>query len=445
MKTKYVIVGLGSRSKMYSQAILKDYKETTELVGICDINQTRMDWYNNQFQEKYGAKPVKTYHSSEFDRMIEEQKPQKVIVTTMDRTHHKYICRAMELGCDVVTEKPLTTDAEKLNQIFKTKEKTGKDLIVTFNYRYSPRNTKVKELIQAGEIGDVLSVHFEWLLNTRHGADYFRRWHRDKNNSGGLMVHKSTHHFDLMNWWLNDYPTEVFGMGRLAFYGRENAENRGETKFYERCHGSEFAKNDPFALDMEDGGEMEGLYLKAEHEDGYIRDQSVFGHNISIEDTMSLVVKYSKKTVMTYALNAFCPWEGYRVSFNGTKGRLEIDIVETGYVSSSAFDQNNPDFNMTDDMKAPKQKETITLQKLWGKPQNITWDEGAGGHGGGDLRLLSDVFMGAGDDPLKTAAGSIDGAKSILVGCAANESFKRGMPVLIDELFPLSEYCEEEE
>ena len=444
MKTKYVIVGLGSRSKMFTQAILKDYKEQAELVGLCDLNRTRMDWHNKNFQERFGISPIKTYHCSDFDKMITEQKPDKVIVTTMDRTHHRYICRAMEMGCDVITEKPLTTDAEKLNQIFRTKEKTGKDLTVTFNYRYSPRNTKVKELIKAGEIGDVISVHFEWLLNTRHGADYFRRWHRDKNNSGGLMVHKSTHHFDLMNWWLDDFPVEVFAMGRLAFYGRENAELRGETKFYERCHGSEFAKNDPFALNMEDGDEMQGLYLEAEHEDGYIRDQSVFGHNISIEDTMSVMVKYNKKAVMTYALNAFCPWEGYRVSFNGTKGRLEIEIVENGYVSSAEFDQNNPDFNMTEDQKVSKTSEKITLQKLWGQPQEITWDEGAGGHGGGDMKLLRDVFVGPGDDPLQTAAGSVDGAKSILVGCAANESFKRGMPVMIDELFPLSEYCEEE-
>ncbi|MBN2625327.1 MAG: Gfo/Idh/MocA family oxidoreductase [Spirochaetales bacterium] len=444
MKKRYVIVGLGSRSKMFSQAILKDYKDEAELVGLCDINMTRIEWHNRNFQEKYGISPIKAYHAADFDKMIAEQKPDKVIITTMDRTHHRYICRAMELGCDVITEKPLTTDAEKLNQIYKTKEKTGRDLTVTFNYRYSPRNTKVKELLHAGEIGDVISVHFEWLLNTRHGADYFRRWHRDKNNSGGLMVHKSTHHFDLVNWWLDDYPVEVFGMGRLAFYGRENAELRGETKFYERCHGSEFAKDDPFALNMEDKGEMQGLYLDAEHEDGYIRDQSVFGHNISIEDTMSVMVKYNKKTVMTYALNAYCPWEGYRVSFNGTKGRLEIEIVESGYVSSSKFDENNPDFNMITDQKPDELSEKITLQKLWEKPQNITWDEGAGGHGGGDLKLMRDVIQGPGDDPLKTAAGSLDGAKSILVGCAANESFKRGMPVIIDELFPLSEYCEEE-
>jgi predicted dehydrogenase len=61
--------------------------------------------------------------------------------------------------------------------------------------------TKVKELLIAGAIGDVKSVHFEWLLDTNHGADYFRRWHREKRNSGGLMVYQSTDHFDNMLFW----------------------------------------------------------------------------------------------------------------------------------------------------------------------------------------------------------------------------------------------------
>ena len=65
-------------------------------------------------------------------------------------------------------------------------------------------------------IGEVKAVHFEWMLSTYHGADYFRRWHRDKRNSGGLLVHKSTHHFDLVNFWLNDKPKTVFAFGDFS-------------------------------------------------------------------------------------------------------------------------------------------------------------------------------------------------------------------------------------
>ena len=105
---------------------------------------------------------------------------------------------------------------------------------MTFNYRYAPRNSALREVIADGTIGDVTSVHFEWALDTVHGADYFRRWHRDKDSSGGLLVHKSSHHFDLVNWWLQDTPAAVHAIGGLRFYGAENAARRGLARRPER-------------------------------------------------------------------------------------------------------------------------------------------------------------------------------------------------------------------
>ncbi len=266
--------------------------------------------------------------------MIEEQRPDTIIVTTIDRTHHTYIIRAMEMGCDVISEKPMTVDESKCQEILDAINRTGRKLRVTFNYRYAPHNTKIRELIMNDTIGKVTSVHFEWMLNNKHGADYFRRWHRDKRNSGGLLVHKSTHHFDLVNFWLGARPRTVYAMGDLMFYGRENAEKRGVTEFYQRAHGSEAAAKDPFALHMKDNENLKAMYLDAEHEDGYQRDQSVFGDGISIEDTMGVMVRYDSQAILTYSLNAYLPVEGYNISFNGTKGRMEVRVVEASYVNS---------------------------------------------------------------------------------------------------------------
>ncbi|MDF2678654.1 MAG: dehydrogenase, partial [Bacillota bacterium] len=199
---KYAQVGIGGRARFFYEAIVNEFKETSKLVGFCDINQTRMNYANKVLQEKYGVEAIPTYGVDQFDDMIKNEKPDIVIVTSIDRTHHKYIIRAMELGCDVITEKPMTVDEVKAQAIVDAVKRTGRKLRVSFNYRYAPHNTKIRELIMDGVIGDVLSVNFEWLLNTKHGADYFRRWHRDKRNSGGLLVHKSTHHFDLVNFWL---------------------------------------------------------------------------------------------------------------------------------------------------------------------------------------------------------------------------------------------------
>ncbi|KAI0377485.1 NAD-binding Rossmann fold oxidoreductase family protein [Hypomontagnella monticulosa] len=425
-RKKYAIVGTGGRAIFFYTAIAKEYSKTSCIVGLCDTNQTRMNFANSKLEEMgHGAVP--TFAAADFEKMIRDTKPDEIIVTTIDRTHNIYIAKALDLGCNVVTEKPMTIDAPRCQAIFDAVERNPERRVrVTFNYRYAPHNTKVYELLQSGAIGKVTSVHFEWMLNTSHGADYFRRWHRDKRNSGGLLVHKSTHHFDLVNFWLRTRPQTVYAQGDLKFYGRENAELRGvpPSAFYTRAHGNENSRQDPFALHLEDHSQLKAMYLDAEHEDAYYRDQSVFGDGISIEDTMNLLVRYRNGAVLTYSLTAYAPWEGFRVSFNGTGGRLEMEVVENSYVNSGG-DQA---------AEGSLEKRTITLRKLFEKPQEIEITDGVGAHGGGDTVLLNDLFGEPTTDEYMRAASHVDGALSILTGIAANRSIATGQVVNVDDV-----------
>jgi len=423
-KKKFVQVGVGGRARFFYEALASRYSETSQILAFCDVNHLRLEYAQRNLTENFGYPKVNLYGAEEFDKMIQTEKPDCVIVTSIDRTHHKYIIRAMELGCDVITEKPMTVDAVKCQQIIDTVKRTGKHLRVSFNYRYAPHHSQIKRLMMDGVIGDVKQVHFEWLLDTSHGADYFRRWHRDKRNSGGLLVHKATHHFDLVNFWLSSRPKQVFAFGDLMFYGRENAENRGITKFYYRAHGSENAKDDPFALKMEGNEQMEDLYLKAEAADGYLRDQSVFGDGISIEDVMNVLVKYENGAQMSYSLNAFSPKEGFRVVFTGTKGRIEAEVTERSYVNAGG-DKS---------LEGAFKTRSIKVYPMFAPAYEVELEEGLGGHGGGDPVLLNDIFGVPEYDPLHRAASHIDGAMSILTGIAANRSIATGMPVNIDDL-----------
>ncbi len=423
-KKKYVLVGSGGRAEFFYGAIATDFRETSELLAFCDINQTRMDYANKRLTDEYKYPAVRTYKTDQFDQMIANEKPDFVIVTSVDRTHHTYIIRALELGCDVITEKPMTVDERKCQEIIDAVERTGRNVRVTFNYRYAPHHTKARELIAEGVIGKVTSVHFEWLLNTQHGADYFRRWHRDKRNSGGLLVHKSTHHFDLVNFWIDSQPDTVFAFGDLLFYGRENAESRGVTQFYDRATGNPHAENDPFALHLDQNDHLKEMYLNAEHEDGYRRDQSVFGDGINIEDTMGVMVRYKNNAILTYSLNAYLPWEGYRIAFNGTGGRLEMTIIEKSYVNSGG------DKSQEGALKG----KTMTVFPMFGAPYEVEVEEGEGGHGGGDPVLLNDLFGTPSEDKWNRAANHVDGARSILTGIAANRSIATGLPVKVDPL-----------
>ena len=115
-KARYAVVGVGGRSLMYREAILKNYAAHCELVGFCDINPGRLKLAQAKARDLAGG-DIPIFEANDFDRMVSETKPDVVIVTTKDATHSQYIIRAMELGCDVVTEKPMTTDEEKCRAI----------------------------------------------------------------------------------------------------------------------------------------------------------------------------------------------------------------------------------------------------------------------------------------------------------------------------------------
>jgi predicted dehydrogenase len=407
---------------MYSTAIVEGFKDTSELVALCDTNSGRMQQRAAWAQER--GVSVKTYAAADFEKMIAEVKPDAVIVTTPCATHPQYICRAMELGCDVITEKAMAVDAASCQQIIDTQKKTGRSCKVTFNYRYSPPRTQIKDLLMSGIIGEVLSLDFHWLLDTKHGADYFRRWHRNKVNSGGLMVHKATHHFDMINWWLSTIPVSVFASGSRSFYTPQTADRYGLSKRGERCHGCAEATRCPFFLDISTGP-LSKLYFENEQYDGYYRDRCVFSPDIDIEDTMNLVVNYENKVKMSYSLNAFTPWEGYMVYFNGTKGRLEHTMQESVYISGDGTVPGALKKEGTHIRVFPHFKPAYEIE-VW---------TGAGAHGGGDIVMLKDIFEPGGEpDKYLRAADQRGGAYSILTGIAANESIAHGTLVNVGDL-----------
>ncbi len=435
-RKRYALVGTGGRAGMFVDAITTTYKGVAELVAFCDLSQTRMNWYNGRLQNERGLQPIPTYFAEQFDQMIAETNPDTVIVTTLDAAHHLYIVRAMELGCDAISEKPMTTDLPKLQAIFDAIERTGKSLRVTFNYRYAPAYTQFRQLVLDGKVGRPLSVDFSWILDTSHGADYFRRWHREKENSGGLLVHKATHHFDLVNWWIGSFPTQVFAMGGLNFYGRENANGRGEQYSYSRYTGVAEAQNDPFALFLTSKSALKSLYLDAEAETGYIRDRNVFGEPITIEDTMAVTARYHNGVILSYCLVAYSPWEGLRVAITGDKGRIEMDIEET---VTHLLGDGTASADAPSASKGPFKQARMRVFPMFGEAYELDVPIGDGGHGGADPVMLEQIFSPQPPpDPYHRAASHIDGAASVLVGIAANEAMRTGQMVHIEDLFPLA-------
>jgi predicted dehydrogenase len=433
-RERYAIVGTGHRSQMYVDAITGPHADVAELVALADTNRGRLDYYRAELVAR-GAPAAAVYDLAVdpggIERLVAEQRVDRVIVTSPDYTHAENISRALLAGADVVVEKPITIDEAGIRRIRDAIERSGRDVVTTFNYRYSPRNSALRRVIASGRIGAVTSVQFEWVLDTVHGADYFRRWHRQKELSGGLLVHKSSHHFDLVNWWIAAAPARVFASGGLRFYGAENARARGLGERPERGTG---VVGDPFALDLRADPRLRALYLDAEKNDGYLRDRDVFDEGITIEDNLALVVDYDSGATLSYALNAHAPWEGYRVVVNGTEGRAELEVVERGAVLADddgrvELDPSAVAVAAGSAVRTPGER--LVVQRHWETAEEVEIPDGVGGHGGGDAYLLDHLFhrVAASDDELARPAAFADGVRAISVGIAGNRSLLTGEAV----------------
>lgn len=408
---------------MFRDAVIEDYADRHEIVALCDSNPHRLG-EAARVVSKPGTNGVATYLASDFDRLIAEQKPDTVVVATPDFLHADYIVRAFEAGCDVICEKPLTIDLSRLKMIVDAQARTGRQVKVTFNYRYSPARTQIKELLAAGTIGTITAVDFRWHLDRVHGADYFRRWHRQKENSGGLLVHKSTHHFDLLNWWLGSVPTEVLASGRRVFYRPETAVEMGLEQRGPRCAHCPVAGACSFRLDLAADEKLRALYLEAEHEDGYYRDLCVFDEEIGIEDTMQAHIRYASGATANYTLTAYSPWEGLEIKFQGTKGEITHRHVEVHGVFGG--------------VRAHADEDAITTElHLAGEaPRRLEVPKAEGSHGGADPVMLGYIFNPEGMEPDRygRASDHVAGAWSILTGIAANASIESGSLVHIPSM-----------
>src|SRR5690349_18018916 len=198
-RKRYAVVGAGARAETFVRSLVTAHADSAQLVAFADVNSARIAAHNRWLAE-LGHPAVAAYRAEDFAAMLDKERVDTVIVTTMDSTHEGYIVAALDAGRSVITEKPMTTTAESCVRILQAAQRArakaaaegrpAPTVAVAFNYRYNPMHEKVREVLASGAIGEIASVHFEWLLDVRHGADYFRRWHRERTNSGGLLVHK---------------------------------------------------------------------------------------------------------------------------------------------------------------------------------------------------------------------------------------------------------------
>jgi len=416
-RMKVALVGTGHRgTSTWGKELIGPYKEYVEMVGLCDINPRRL-----KVGKRLIGTDAPTYPAKDFDKMIAETRPDAVMVCTPDCFHYKHAIRAMELGCDAIVEKPLATTQQQCQMLLDAERRTGKKITTAFNARHSSSAEEIKKILLSGDLGRIISAEFAEYLDVYHGASYYRRWHGKIRFSGSLLVHKASHHFDQMNWWLDAEPEEVHAFGKLAFYGSNNSFR------YRNCRGCPFADKCEFYFDITKDQRMMDLYVSCEDADGYLRDGCIWDNEIDTYDTMTVEVKYNNGVLLSYSLNAFMPYEGQRIAFNGEKGRLDVRNYNR---QSWDVGDKRADFRLTMSFK-----DTRTWVVTKSKDPNAEFS-----HGGSDYGLKDLLFRPNLPDPLDQLATSRAGVMSSLIGIAARISIETGQRIKIADLvdFPLA-------
>ncbi|MFD0679117.1 MULTISPECIES: Gfo/Idh/MocA family protein [unclassified Paenibacillus] len=425
MKKRYAVCGVSNRAMgMFIGPMLKTFNNHTEVVGLLDIDPKRHDICKEKFPQ---LADVQQYGANDFDRMVAETKPDVIIVTGRDDTHAGYIISALEHDLDVLTEKPMATTGADCRRIMDAEAKSKGKVTVTFNYRYAPIHTKIKEMVLEGKLGRITSVDLNWYIDTYHGASYFKRWNRVREVSGGLSIHKSSHHFDLVNWWIGQKPVEAFAFGALNYYGPEGELNpkKEDGRYCSTCEVKQdcnyYTRWSTRSRDMnikDDHLGALGNMRPTEAYSNYRPDACIYDSEINIEDTYTATVRYDQGALLSYSVNFSVPYEGYRLAINGTKGRLETT-----------------EFHMPARVPFPTPVQTIDYFPMFGSKETIHVVHREGGHGGGDPVLLEDLFLGPDPKrPYTILSGSEDGADSIGTGEAVWRSVKEKRAVRIDEV-----------
>ncbi|HVX46349.1 MAG TPA: Gfo/Idh/MocA family oxidoreductase [Mycobacteriales bacterium] len=428
---RYAICGLSNRGiSLFVMPLLgvgeSDLSAHGELVAIVDVDRERVEQFNAQ--PTHASVPY--YSPDEFDRMVTETEPDTILVTSPDYTHADYVVRALKHGIDVITEKPMAASCAQVQAIRRAEHESTASVRVTHNMRYQPRNRQIKRMLLDGLVGRVTSVDYLWSLDTYHGASYFYRWNRQRDYSGGLSIHKACHHFDLINWWLDDIPEQVFAYGARNYYGWDSPHNPSRRDGVDYTVAEQKQRCPYFRRWLSDGslpaddhltprtgsqGLPYGVQYPPDHPIYLYDDQ------IDIEDTYSAVVRYRRGASMSYAVTFSGAWEGFRVGINGTHGRIET-----------------ADYSFRQHAEAPPDSRTITYYPMFGERQVHDVAAAAGTHRGADPLIRHDLLVGPAPESqeLAIAADSRQGAYAVAIGEGVWRSVRDNRPYTIAELLP---------
>ena len=401
-----VVLGAGSRGNVYASYSQK-YPDELKIVGVAEPIEYRRKKFSALYQIPSKYQWVTWEHALEIPKFADA-----LIITTPDNLHYGPAMGGLGLGYDLLLEKVIAQTWDQCSDILKAAKKNNRIVAVCHVLRYTPYFRKLKEVMDSGALGDIVSLqHFEPVEHIHMSHSFVRGNWRNSKESNPMILSKSCHDLDILRWTIGKPCRRISSFGSLTLFKAENAPS-GATR---RCtDGCKVEADCPFSalkiylrrkewlghLLIED--QKDESILKALKEGPYGR--CVYHCDNDVVDHQVANIEFEGEITAAFSMEAFTSYAGRRTRIMGTKGDVVGDMT-----TLALYDFKTRTQTVWDASKAP---------------------ESQSGHGGGDFGLAHDFIQAVSQKDASLLTSTIEASmESHLMGFKAEESRLSGKTV----------------
>ncbi|MEI7897158.1 MAG: Gfo/Idh/MocA family oxidoreductase [bacterium] len=409
-----ITCGAGSRGNVYG-GYAAAFPEQITIVGVAEPIPVR----NERYAKKHSIPSENRFNTWE-DVFKRPKFADAIIITMPDNLHYEPCLKAMEMGYDVLLEKPMAQSAQQCRDILAMTRKTGRIVAVCHVLRYSPYFIRMKKLIAEGAIGELVSIqHMEPIEHIHMSHSYVRgNWH-DSKQTTPIILAKSCHDLDILRWMIGKSCKNIVAMGGLKWFRKENAPAGSTDRCMNGCSAEASCPYSAMKIYYRERGWLYVFDLPDEKEKQgdaileYLRTTNygrcVYHMENDQPDHYITSIQFEDQVTANFSMEAFTSYSGRRTRIMGSMGDMVGDMNEL----------------TVNDFKTGK---SITLVPKADDVENYK----NSGHGGGDWFLMRDFVMAVANRDPKYLTSTIDQSiESHLMGFAAEESRKSNQVVQV--------------
>jgi len=417
MKTlKVILIGAGNRGQGYTN-LMTD--ERFKVVGVAEPSEK----FRNYVKEKHNIPDDMCFPS--WEPLLEKEKCADVaIISTMDRLHYEPCMTAIEKGYHLLLEKPISPDFKECVAISNAAKRKGTKVLVCHVLRYTPFFMKIKEMIDTGKLGKVMSIHHSECVGNVHQSHSFVRgnW-GNSDRSSCMILQKSCHDMDIMQWLMGSDCKNVHSFGSLTYFTKENAPEGSPEYCDKSCPAYDTCYYNAVKLYLEDEKNLwfrEAATKKTKPTNEEVKEalrntqygKCVYKCDNDVVDHQVVNLEFENGGVASFNMCAFNDMGRY-IRVMGTDGEIY------GSISDKLIEYY--------DFKTRK-KTIIDLENATASNSVV------GGHGGGDRGIVNSLYDYIANDCPKENLSEIEiSTKNHLIAFAAEKSRLEGKIINLKE------------